>query len=69
MQTSCFFVLQYINSITSITGGGRSDFLSFKILTNSEQISSFSFPMGVSSFRHLYNFNSSEPGITLLLLN
>ena len=30
MQTSCFFVLQYLNSIHSITGGGGgggSDFL------------------------------------------
>ena len=43
MQTSCFFVLRYLNSITFITGGiGGSDFLSFQILANFEQISSAS---------------------------
>ena len=42
MQTSCFFVLQNLNSITSITGGGSSDFLSSQILASSEQNSSFS---------------------------
>ena len=42
MQTSCFFVLQYLTSIASITGGGGSDFLSFQTLAISEQISSLS---------------------------
>ena len=42
MQTSCFFVLQYLNSITSITRGGDSDFLPFQNLASSEQSSSFS---------------------------
>ena len=63
MQTSCFFVFQFfqnLNSITSITGGGGgsySDFLSFQILTSSEQISSFFnfFRMRVSGSRHVYN--------------
>ena len=42
MQTSCFFILQYLNFIISVTGDiGGSDFLSSPILTNSEQISSF----------------------------
>ena len=36
MQTS-FFVLQYLNSITSITRGGGSDFLSSQISARSEQ--------------------------------
>ena len=43
MQTSCFFVLQYLNSVISITGGGVSDFLQSQILARSEQTSSFSF--------------------------
>ena len=71
MQTSCFFVPQYLNSITSITGGGVSDFLFPQILTSSEQ-TSFSlvfFRMRVSGSRHIYNFVSSESGNTLLLLN
>ena len=70
MQTSCFFVLQYINSLTSIPGGGGSDFLSSQILASSEQIS-FSlvfFRKRVSGSRHIYNFVSSESGNTLLQL-
>ena len=55
--------------MTSITGGGGSDFLSFQILASFEQISSFSFRMRVSGFRHIYKFVSSEYGNTLLLLN
>ena len=71
MQMSCFFVLQYLNSITSITGGGGSDFVSSQTLASSEQISFslFLFRMRVSGSRHLYNFVSSESGNTLLLLN
>ena len=76
MQTSSFFVFQFfqiLNSITSITGGGGScsDFLSFQILTSSEQIPFFFnfFRMRVSGSRHVYNFVSSKSGITLLLLN
>ena len=43
MQTSYFFVLKYLNSVTStIGGGGVSDFLSSQILASSEQTSSFS---------------------------
>ena len=42
LQTTCFSVLQYLNSKTSNTGGGGSDFLSFQTLASSEQISSFS---------------------------
>ena len=39
METSCFFVLQYLLSIIFITGGiGGSDFLSSQFLANSEQI-------------------------------
>ena len=42
MQTSCFLVLQYLVSITFITGGsGDSDSLSSRILASSEQISFF----------------------------
>ena len=42
MQTSCFFILQYLNVIISVTGDiGGSDFLSSPTLTSSEQISSF----------------------------
>ena len=69
MQTSCFFVVQYLYSKTSITGGGSSDFLFSQILASSEQISSFSsfFRIRVSGSRHTYNFVSSESGITLLL--
>ena len=55
MQTSCSFVLQYLNSITSITGGGGCDFLSSHILACSEQVS-FSvvcFRMGASGSRHI----------------
>ena len=75
MQTSCFFILQYLNSINSITGGlggSRSDFLSFQNLASSEQISYFLFNVlsdACFRFRHIYNFVSSESGITLLLLN
>ena len=71
MQTSCFFILQYLNFIISITGGGSSDFLSSQILAGSEQNSSFFkfFRMRVSGSRHVYNLVSSESGITLLLLN
>ena len=42
MQTSCFFVFQYLNSIISITGDGGSDFLFLQFLASSKQISSFS---------------------------
>ena len=70
MQMSCFFVLQFfqdLNSITYINGGGGScsDFLSFQILTSSEQISSFFnfFRMRVSGSRHVNGFVSSESGL------
>ena len=55
----------------SNTGGVRSDFLFSYLLASSEQNSFFVvfFRMRVSSSRHIYNFVSSEPGITLLLLN
>ena len=71
MQTSCFFIIQYLNSIIFITGGGGSDFLSSPILTSSEQNSSFFkfFRMRVSGSRHVYYFVSSKSGITPLLLN
>ena len=71
MQTSCFFVLQYLNSITSITGGGGSDFLIFQTLASYEQISSslVFFRTRVSGSRHIYNFVSSESGNALLFLN
>ena len=72
MQTSCFFVLQYLNSITFVTAGiGDSDFLSSEFLANFEQISfSLVFSrMRVSGSRHLFNLVSSESGNTLLLLN
>ena len=69
MQTSCFFFLQYLNSITFIDGGGGSDFRSSPTLASSEQISSVSFRMRVSGSRHTYNFFSSKSGINLLLLN
>ena len=55
MQTSCFFVVQYLNPISSITGGGGSESLSFQILASSEQIS-FSlvfFRMPVFVSRHI----------------
>ena len=71
MQTSCSFVLRYLNSKTSSTGGGGCDFLSSHILACSEQIS-FSlvfFRMGASGSRHIYKFVSSESGKTLPLLN
>ena len=58
MQTSCSFVLLYLSSITSSTGGGGSHFLSSQILASSEQIS-FSlvfFRMRVSGCRHTYKF-------------
>ena len=42
VQTSCFFVLHNLNSISFITDGGGSDFLSSQILASSEQISFFS---------------------------
>ena len=75
MQTSCFLVLRFFQSVISKTssngGGSCSDFLSLQILTSSEQISSFFnfFRMRVSGSRHVYNFVSSKSGITLLLLN
>ena len=77
MQTSCFLVLRFFQSLISITlfnGGGGScfDFLSLQILTSSEQISSFLFNILSNAcfrFRHVYNFVSSKPGVTLLLLN
>ena len=76
MQTSCFLVFRFFQSLISITfinggGGSCSDFLSFQILTSSEQFSSFFsfFRMRVSGSRHVYNFVSSKSGITLLLLN
>ena len=50
MQTSWFFVLQYLNSTTFITGGGGSDFLYSQILASSEQIPYFIF---------LFRFNSN----------
>ena len=72
MQTSCFLVLQYLNSITSITGGiVGSDFLFSQILASSEQIS-FSlvfFRKRVSGSRQIYSFVSKESRNTLLLLN
>ena len=67
---SLFF--QRLNSTILITGGGGSDFLSSQILTSSEQISSFLFDILSNAcfrFRHVNSFVSSEPGITLLLLN
>ena len=72
MQTSCFFVLQYLNSTTSIAGGiVGSDFLSSQILANSEQIAIFLVfcRMRVADSRHIYNFVSSESRNTLLLSN
>ena len=54
MQTSCFFVLQYLNSITSLTGGGGSDFLSSQILASSEiSFSLVFFGKRVSGSRHI----------------
>ena len=70
MQRSCSFVHQNLNYMTSITGGGGSDFLSSQILANSEQIS-FSlvvFRLRVSGSRHLSHFVSSQSGKPLLLL-
>ena len=54
----------------SITGGGSSDFLSFQILANSEQISCFFSFFSNARFcsRQTYNFVSDESGITLRLL-
>ena len=72
MQTSCFFVLYYLNSITFITGGiGGSDFLSSQILESFEQISSFFNFLSNARFwfSSLMWFVSGESGITLLLLN
>ena len=71
MQTSCYFVLQYPNSMTSVTGGGGADFLFSWILASPEQIS-FSpvfLRMRVSGSRHKYSFVSSESGSSPLLLN
>ena len=72
MQTTCFFVLQYLNSLPTNTAGiVGSDILSSQILASSEQIS-FSlvfFRMRVSDSRHIYNFGSSESRNTLLILN
>ena len=39
MQTTSFFVLQYPNPMTSITGGGGSDFPSSQILASFKQLS------------------------------
>ena len=42
MQTSCFFILRYLDSMIFISGGlggSCSDFLSLQILASSEQIS------------------------------
>ena len=53
-------------------GGSCSDFLSLQNLASSEQISYFLFNILSNAcfrFRHIYNFVSSESGITLLLLN
>ena len=74
MQTSCFFVLQhlhYLTSITSITGDGGSDFQQSQILASCEQISFYLvfFRMRVFGIRQKYKFVSSESGNTLLLLN
>ena len=71
MQTSCFFVLQYLNSTTSNTGGVGSDFLYSQFLASFEQISIslVFFRMGVSGSRHVYIFVRSESGNNLLLLN
>ena len=75
MQTSCFFILRYLNSMNFISdglGGSCSDFLSLQNLASSEQISSFLFNILSNAcfrFRHIHNFVSSESGITLLLLN
>ena len=57
MQTSCFFILRYLNSITFVTGGiGGSDILSSQILANSEQVSFFLvfFRMRVFVSRRIY---------------
>ena len=71
MQTSCFFVLRYLNSLTFITGGGGSDFLSSQIVASYEKIlfSLAFFWMRVFGSLHIYNFVSSGSGNTLLLLN
>ena len=72
MQTSFFFILRYLDSMISISGGiDGSDFLSSQILASSEQIS-FSlvfFRTRASGSRQLYSSVSSESGNTLLLLN
>ena len=75
MQTSCFFILRYLDSMIFISGGlggSCSDFLSLQNLASSEQISYLLFNILSNAcfrFRHIYNFVSSESGITLLLLN
>ena len=66
MQTSCFLVLRYLNSITFVTGGiGGSDFLPLQNLASSEQISSSSvfFRIRVSGSRHIYSLLVGSPGI------
>ena len=74
MQTSCFFILRYLDSMIFISGGlggSCSDFLSLQNLASSEQISSFLFNILSNAcfrFRHVNSVVSSEPGITLLLL-
>ena len=65
MQTRCFFVLQYLNSITFITGGiDGFDFLS-QILASSEQhsFSLFFVRMRVSGSRHSYSLLVVSLGI------
>ena len=66
MQTSCFFVHQYLISTTSITGGiGGSDFLSSQFSASSGQIS-FSlvfFRMRVSGSRQMYSLLVESLGI------
>ena len=61
--------LQYLYFMISLTGGGRSDFLSSQILASSEQILAFSSFLFECTFLVLVaHFVSSESGITLLLL-
>ena len=62
LQTSCFLIF---NFIIAITGGGGSDFLSSRILTSSEQFSSFFnfFRMRVSGSRHIYSLLVESLGL------
>ena len=66
MQSSCFFVLQYLKSITSITGGiVGSDFLLSQSFSKPEQIS-FSlvfFRMRVPGSRHIDSLLVQSLGI------